>query len=148
MRKLLFLISVILLISCADEQKTRNEKIRENAESLIKPKLKSVSSYNFLSMNVTEEISVSERRKVINDKFLNKTKELSSKTNSARDILISAQKEYDFLNKQTDKNKTALFYYDFIFEATNSFGGVIKNKYFVSVLNDDNYTVLRVRKVN
>ena len=54
--------------------------------------------------------------------------------------------EITFLEKQTDENKEAVYYVDFVAKGTNSFGGIIQSKYSATVLNDENLTVLSISK--
>ena len=59
----------------------------------------------------------------------------------------STQNSSDHIQqKQTDENKEAVYYVDFVAKGTNSFGGIIQSKYSATVLNDENLTVLSISK--
>ncbi|MAP55123.1 MAG: hypothetical protein CL605_09495 [Altibacter sp.] len=144
MKKILLLSStLILFISCAEKVKTKEERIRENIEAKLKPTMKDPASYEFVSMNINKTITVVERKKTMNEEYLNKVRELNEQLPSS-DLLNQAETEYAFLQEQTDENKEAVYYVDFVAKGTNSFGGVVQNKYSATVLNDENLTVFRV----
>ena len=142
MKKLLLLtLTLTLFISCAEKEKTKEEKMRENIEAKLKPTMKDPASYEFVSMNIKKTFSVAERKKTVNEEQLNKIRELNKDVPSP-DLLNQIETEYAFLQKQTDENKDATYYVDFVAKGTNSFGGVIQNKYSATVVNDDNLTVV------
>jgi len=142
MKKLLLLsLTLALFISCGEKEKTKEEKMRENIEAKLKPTMKDPASYEFVSMNIKKTISVAERKKTVNEEKLNEIRELN-KDLSSPDLLNQIETEYTFLKNQTDENKDATYYVDFIAKGTNSFGGVIQNKYSATVVNDDNLTVV------
>jgi hypothetical protein len=138
---LLFTLTLTLLISCGEKEKTKEDKIRDNIEAKLKPSLKDPASYEFVSMNIKNTISVSERKKTMNEEHLNKVRELNKELPSP-ELLNQAEIEYAFLKEQTDENKDAVYYVDFIAKGTNSFGGVIQNKYSATIVNDDSLTVV------
>jgi hypothetical protein len=140
---LLVVITLTMLISCGEKEKTKEEKMRENIEAKLKPTMKDPASYEFVSMNIKKTFSVAERKKTMNEEYLNKVRELNNDLPSP-DLLYQAETEYAFLQKQTDENKEATYYVDFVAKGTNSYGGVIQSKYSATVLNDDNLTVFRV----
>lgn len=138
---LLFTLSLTLFISCGEKEKTKEEKMRENIEAKLKPTMKDPASYEFVSMSIKKTFSVAERKETMNEEYLNKVRELNEQLPSP-ELLNQAETEYAFLQKQTDENKDAVYYVDFVAKGTNSFGGVIQNKYSATVVNDDNLTVV------
>ncbi len=138
---LLFTLTLTLFISCGEKEKTKEDKMRDNIEAKLKPTLKDPASYEFVSMNIKNTISVAERKKTMNEEHLNKVRELNEELPSP-ELLNQAETEYAFLQKQTDENKDAVYYVDFIAKGTNSFGGIIQNKYSATIVNDDNLTVV------
>jgi hypothetical protein len=142
----IYLVSLTLLmfISCAEN---KEEKMRENIEAKLKPTMKDPASYEFVSMNIIKTITVAERKKTVNEESLNRVRELDKELPSP-DLLYQLETEYAFLQRQADENKEATYYVDFIAKGTNSFGGVIQNKYSATVLNDENLTVFTVSENN
>lgn len=138
---LLFTLSLTLFISCGEKEKTKEEKMRENIEAKLKPTMKDPASYEFVSMSIKKTFSVAERKETMNEEHLNKVRELNEQLPSP-ELLNQAETEYAFLQKQTDENKDAVYYVDFVAKGTNSFGGVIQNKYSATVVNDDDLTVV------
>ena len=134
----------LLMISCA---KTKEERIRENIEAKLKPLMKDPDSYKFVSMKIKKTFSVAERRKTVNDKYLKEVQDLN-KTLPVPELLFQAETEYNFLKKQTDENKDATYYVDFVAKGTNSFGATIQSKYTATVVNDDSLTVVRLKRKN
>ena len=144
MKKILLVsLTVILFISCAEKEKTKEERMRENIEAKLKPTMKDPASYEFVSMNIKKTFTVAERKNTVNKVHLDKVREVNKELPSP-DLLFQAETEYAFLQKQTDENKEATYYVDFVAKGTNSFGGVIQNKYSTTVLNDENLTVFRI----
>ena len=141
MKKLLLTLTLTLFISCGEKEKTKEEKMRENIEAKLKPTMKDPASYEFVSMNIRKTFSVAERKKTVNEEQLKQIRELNKDVPSP-DLLNQIETEYAFLQKQTDENKDATYYVDFVAKGTNSFGGVIQNKYSATVVNDDNLTVV------
>ena len=143
---LLLLITITIFISCGEKEKTKDEKIRENIEAKLKPTMKDPASYEFVSMNIKKTFSVAERKKTVNEKQLQKVRELNEQMPSP-DLLNQVETEYSFLQNQTDENKDAVYYIDFVAKGTNSYGGVIQNKYSATVVNDDNLTVVGIKSM-
>lgn len=139
---LLFTLFLTLLIACGEKEK--EEKMREIIEAKFKPTMKNPASYEFVSMNIEKTISVAERKKTINEEYLNKVRILNRGLLPMPELLNEAEIENAFLQKQTDENKDAVYYVDFIAKGTNSYGAVIQHKYSARVLNDDNLTVLNI----
>jgi len=145
---LILILALIVITSCKESKENKEEIIKENISNKIKQNFKDPDSFEFVSMNLKEKETVKERKKVNNEKKVEEVKELYEKLGSkdSKELLESMQKELEFLNKQTDDDKTAVFKYDFVAKGTNSFGGKIQTKYLVRVLNDENYTVLSFSK--
>lgn len=145
MKKILLVcLAFTVLISCENE-KSKEEIIKEKIAAKLKTKLKNPDSYEFVSMNLAESFTVKERRKVSTQESLEEIREIN-KTLPSPDLLKRMETEYNFLKDQTDENKIALNRYDFVAKGTNSFGGIIQSKYSVDVLNDENSTVLNISK--
>ena len=142
MKKLsLVILTLTVFVSCAEKEKTKEEKIRENIEEKLKSIMKDPASYEFVSMSINKTFSVAERKKTVSEEQLKKIRELNKDVPSP-DLLNQIETEYAFLQKQVDENKDAIYYVDFVAKGTNSFGGVIQNKYSATVVNDDNLTVV------
>ncbi len=133
----------LIFISCVSKKKTKEERIRESIEAKLKPMMKDPDSYKFVSMKIKKRFSVAERRKTINDDFLASAKKLNDP-----ELLFQAETEYNFLKNQTDDNKDATYYVDFVAKGTNSFGATIQNTYSATVVNDDNLTVVHLKSKN
>src|SRR5690554_3139731 len=118
MKKLLLLtLTLTLFISCAEKEKTKEERIRENIEAKLKPTMKDPASYEFVSMNIKKTISVAERKKTMNEEHLKEVRELNEQLPSP-ELLNQAETENAFLEKQTDENKDAVYYVDFVAKGT------------------------------
>ncbi|WP_271730121.1 hypothetical protein [Aquimarina algiphila] len=143
-RVLLFLTISLLLISCAKEGKSKEEIIKKNITEKLKTNFKNPDSFEFISMTIKKTIPVKERKKTITKEYLDKVKKLNKELDSP-ELLHQAQTELDYLEKQTDENADAVYYVDFVAKGENSFGGTIQNTYSATVLNDDKYTVLKVK---
>ena len=142
MKKLsLVILTLTVFVSCAEKEKRKEEKIRENIEEKLKSIMKDPASYEFVSMSINKTFSVAERKKTVSEEQLKKIRELNKDVPSP-DLLNQIETEYAFLQKQVDENKDAIYYVDFVAKGTNSFGGVIQNKYSATVVNDDNLTVV------
>ena len=111
----------------------------------LKEQLKNPDSFEFVSMNISKTFTVKERKQTTTLKSLNEIKEINKQLPS-EDLLKHIETEYNFLEKQTDENKEAVYYVDFVAKGTNSFGGIIQSKYSATVLNDENLTVLSISK--
>jgi len=135
---------ILLLISCSEKQKTKDELIKESIASELKKAMKDSESYEFVSMEITETFNVKQRKEIINEEKLNEIKEMSKEID-VTDLLNHTEKELAFLNKQTDNTKEAVYYVNFTAKGKNSFGATVKNDYSVTVLNDDIYTVLSLK---
>lgn len=152
MKKVLIaILCFVTLISC----EKKDEKMKENITLKLKEQLKNPDSFEFVSMNISKTFTVKERKKITTLETLNETKELNKQAkilnseeliNDTEDLLKRNEIEYNFLKSQTDENKEALYHIDFVAKATNSFGGIIQTKYWISVLNDDKLTVLSIGK--
>ncbi|WP_070786781.1 hypothetical protein [Flavobacterium crassostreae] len=129
------------LVSCEKKE----DKMKENITLKLKEQLKNPDSFEFVSMNISKTFTVKERKQTTTLKSLNEIKEINKQLPS-EDLLKHIETEYNFLEKQTDENKEAVYYVDFVAKGTNSFGGIIQSKYSATVLNDENLTVLSISK--
>ncbi|TSE02656.1 hypothetical protein [Aquimarina algiphila] len=118
--------------------------IKKNITEKLKTNFKNPDSFEFISMTIKKTIPVKERKKTITKEYLDKVKKLNKELDSP-ELLHQAQTELDYLEKQTDENADAVYYVDFVAKGENSFGGTIQNTYSATVLNDDKYTVLKVK---
>ncbi|RTY80625.1 hypothetical protein EKL97_10165 [Flavobacterium sp. LS1P28] len=142
MKKVLIaVLCFVTLISC----EKKDEKMKENFTLKLKEQLKNPDSFEFVSMNISKTFTVKERKKTTTLESLNEIREINKQLPS-EDLLKHIETEYNFLEKQTDENKEAVYYVDFIAKGTNSFGGIIQSKYSATVLNDENLTVLSISK--
>ena len=142
MKKILIaVLCFVTLISC----EKKDEKMKENITLKLKEQLKNPDSFEFVSMNISKTFSVKERKETTTKESLEKIREINNQIPS-EDLLKHIETEYDFLEKQTDENKEAVYYVDFVAKGTNSFGGIIQSKYSATVLNDENLTVLSISK--
>jgi len=140
--KLILLLSIVLLSSCngtKEKKLSKEEKIQKSISKKVKSVLKNPDSFKFVSMKIKKTITVGERKKTMTKEYLEKVKGLSD------DLYNQAKTELEFLDKQTDPNKEAVYYVDFEAMGTNSFGALIKNKFSATVLNDENYTVVHLK---
>ncbi|MFA5299512.1 MAG: hypothetical protein WC389_15085 [Lutibacter sp.] len=144
---LLLLLTLTILTSCGEKEKTKEEKMRENIEAKLKPSMKNPASYEFVSMNIKKTFSVAERSKTVNEEQLNKVRELNKELPSP-DLLNQIETEYAYLQKQTDENKDAVYYVDFVAKGTNSYGGIIQSNYSATVINDDDFTVVGLKSMD
>jgi hypothetical protein len=142
MKKVLIaVLCFVTLISCEKKE----DKMKENITSKLKEQLKNPDSFEFVSMNVSKTFTVKERKETTTKESLDNIREINKQLPS-EDLLKHIETEYNFLEKQTDENKEAVYYVDFVSKGTNSFGGIIQSKYSATVLNDDNLTVLSISK--
>lgn len=142
MKKVLIaVLCFVTLISCEKKE----DKMKENITSKLKEQLKNPDSFEFVSMNVSKTFTVKERKETTTKESLDNIREINKQLPS-EDLLKHIETEYNFLEKQTDENKEAVYYVDFVAKGTNSFGGIIQSKYSATVLNDDNLTVLSISK--
>src|SRR5690625_3279089 len=113
---LILILALIVITSCKESKENKEEIIKENISNKIKQNFKDPDSFEFVSMNLKEKETVKERKKVNNEKKVEEVKELYEKLGSkdSKELLESMQKELEFLNKQTDDDKTAVFKYDFV----------------------------------
>lgn len=150
-RYLILVLACLTIISCKEEKKQSKEDIiQENITNQLKPTFKNPDSFEFVEMDLESKETVGERKKITNKEQVERIKDLYDKSGSkdAKDLLDSVQKELEFLNNQSDDNKTAIFKYNFKVKGTNSFGGTIQSKYQARVLNDNNYTILSISRNN
>lgn len=139
MKKILFILTVFAIISCEN----KNDVIKNNISEKLKSEFKNPDSFEFVSMKVLTTISVKERKLIVTEEMLHKVRELNTKTSNDA-LLKQVETEYNFLNKQGDDSKDALYNIEFIAKGTNSFGATIQNRYSVDVLNNDEFTILKV----
>jgi hypothetical protein len=144
---LLLLLTFTLITSCNQKGKTKEEKIRENIEAKLKPTFKDPASYEFVSMSIKKTFSVAERKQNVNEEQLENVRKLNEQLPS-EDLLNQIETEFGFLKRQTDDNKDAVYYVDFVAKGTNSFGGIIQSNYSATVLNDENYTVVGLKSMD
>ncbi len=106
--------------------------------------MKDPDSFEFVSMKIRDTADVKTRKRIITKE---KVEELKAMTiPAAKKTADSYQAEYDFLENQTDENKDAIYFVDFVAKGTNSFGAKIQSTYRATVLNDDNSTVASLSK--
>lgn len=144
---LLLLITFTFLTSCAETQKTNEEIIKENIEARLKSSMKDPASYEFVSMEIEATFSVGERRYILTEDVVNKFRE-SNKVVPAEEHLNQVEKEYEFLQKQTDESKEGIYFVGFVAKGTNSRGEVIQTYYYAKIINDENKTVLSLDKMD
>jgi hypothetical protein len=137
MKKIVFMLFVFTIISCENQQ----DIMKTNISEKIKSEFKNPDSFEFVSMNISDTFSVKDRKQIVTKEKLEEIRDLN-KEGAAEDLLKHIETEYNFLQKQTDDNKEAVYYVDFVAKGTNSFGAVIQSKYSATVLNDENLTVL------
>lgn len=138
-RNILILLTIFFtLISC----ETKQDIIKENITETLKEKMNNPDSFQFVSMNIKKTISVGERKEVITAE---KLKEVYGTLGDSK-LFKQYQTEFKFLQKQTDDNKDAVYYVDFVVRGENSYGAIIKKEYTATVLNDEEYTVVSFKE--
>jgi len=136
-RKILILLTIFLtLISCTDKQSV----IKENITEILKEEMNNPDSFQFVSMKIKKTISVGERKEIITAEKLKKVYE----TLGDSKLFNQYKTEFEFLQKQTDDEKEAVYYVDFVVRGENSLGA-IKKEYSATVLNDEKLTVVNLK---
>lgn len=140
MKKLLFTLfaATVLLTSCENKE----DKIKENITAKLKERMKDPDSFEFVSMAVRDTAKVKERKEIITAEEVAELKAIPAEVEGAAQLAESFETEHNFLKKQTDDNKDAIYFVDFVAKGTNTFGAKIQGKYQATVLNDENFTVV------
>jgi hypothetical protein len=134
MKKLLIALFVFTIISCEKSDPIKDKVILE-----VKNKMKNPDSFEFVSYEVFKEINFKEAK--ISLPMVKELIEITSGEEKAK-----YQKEYDFINNNTDNDKTAIYIVYLTAKGTNSFGAVIQSKYSVKVLNNENIDIIYVNE--
>lgn len=143
----LFLLSFLLiaLSSCNKSTEGKNKAediIKNNIELKLKETMNDPNSFEFVSMEITDTLSVRDRREFLNDE---KYKNIIENPYTSSQMLFLVKELYTFLQKQTDEEKDAVYYIDYNIRGKNSFGAKVLSNYSVTVLNDEAYTVLLLK---
>jgi len=146
MKKLLTIfLTITLFVSCSDKEGRKEKRMRQNIESKLKPMMNDPASYEFVSMTVNKTITVGERKEVITEEHLKEVRDLNERM-SIPELLYRTEAEYDFLKNQPDNDMDAVYFVDFVAKGTNIYGGVIQSNYSATVINDDELTVINLKK--
>ncbi|MEN8125504.1 MAG: hypothetical protein ABFR32_10280 [Bacteroidota bacterium] len=151
-RLLILLIVSLVMTSCKDKQEVIEDKqevindkqdiIKENITIVLKERMNNPDSFQFVSMNTNKTILVEERKKLITKENVQRVYELAG---DKSEIYNQYKTEFDFLQKQNDNYKDAVYIIDFIAKVENKFGAIINKKYLAIVLNDENFTVVHFK---
>ncbi len=149
MKKLTILLSFLVFVSCA---KTKEQIMQESITVEFKKEMDDPSTFEFVSMSITEKITAGERKKIMNEKKLKEFEEMFNNSQSSTNkkqiesILKQKKTEYEFL-KSKDDSFEAIYYVGFVARGSNSFGAIIKNNYSAVVLNDEKFTVVHLKEM-
>ena len=134
---LIVLFLSLTILSCKDKQ----EIIKDNITTVLKEKMNNPDSFQFVSMKIKKTITVGERKKIMTSEKLKEVYDLMGES----ELYNQYKTEFEFLQKQNEDNKEAVYYVDFIARGENGFGAIIKNEYSATVLNDENLTVVHFK---
>ena len=90
-------------------------------------------------MNISKKFTAKERREIINEESLARAK------NVGGDTYEQYKTEFEFL-KSLDDNEEAVYYIDFTAKGTNSFGATIQTNFSATVINNDEYSIVNLKK--
>lgn len=127
-RIFLMLVLVLGVISCASDE----SKIKESVEASYKKRMNDPESFEYVNFEVYDTIryvSLDYIRKIDNDEGSKAFREFT------RDI---DEKNHEF-------HKVFMYGVKAEIRENNSFGGKVRNKFVIHLLNDDNLTVLRIQ---
>lgn len=145
MRKLIVLLIVLSVISCAKEL-TKEEKMQKSITTEFLKTMNDPSTFEFVSMGIKKTFKVSERKKVMNEEHLKDLKKYQGEV--VWDVMIKQiEIEMEFL-KSKNEEEDGVYYVDFVARGSNSFGAIMKNDYSAVVLNDENLTVVNLKQMN
>lgn len=152
---IVLLLAFITLTSCKEkrENMSKEDIIKENIlnnENIINYESFDLTSlYEIIKLGEPREETVAERRykdpkgwieKLKKPRKYGQKKELSSE---AKRFIKEKETEDEFLKKQTDDNKTAVYLYTFLAKKSKNDR---TQRFHATILNDENYSVLFIRK--
>jgi hypothetical protein len=131
---ILILIFSVLFISCDKEDPIKEKTILE-----VKSKIKNPDSFEYVNYEIFKKVNFKEAK--IGLPIILELIKYSSGVDKK-----NYQKQVDFINN--NKDETQIAYYDIYLTAkgTNSFGAIIQSKYYLRVLNNDNFDVVIIKE--
>lgn len=149
MKKLLLLTVLLsLTVSCSNDSK--KECFLENAISKIKEDMNDPESFEFISFEKTDSITIGKLKENANSDRLKEIENIIEKLPDDAEMLRlyeSTKKQIALIDIKKDSPNDVGMYKGYInARGNNALGAKIKTKYFVAYLNDGACTVLRVKE--
>ena len=144
---ILFILFTMTLVSC-DKMKplSKEERMQKSITETFLIDMNDPSTYEFVSMEINKKFTVKERKLVMNDDKLTEIIDLKQRGGDVDHLIAQMKKEIDFL-KYKDDNMEAVYYVRFKARGANSFGAIILSTYSATILNDENLTVVNLKKI-
>lgn len=145
MRKLVVLLGIIMTVRCSEAvviEKTPIEIMQKRIEEAIKKDMNNPSSFQFLSLQITNRVKVGKRKEFANEDTLN---DLKNNPYSTQDFIDQVEAEMEYLKGKSD-DEGAIIFVDYKIRRSNTFGGIVKEEYRIICLDDENNTVVSVKR--
>ncbi|HEX5742382.1 MAG TPA: hypothetical protein VFY09_00610 [Flavobacteriaceae bacterium] len=141
MKKIFTILVTILLLTNCQEEKTFDLKITDSLNGFLKDKSAGDKFLEIESFEIIKEYTVKERKEKVNENTLNAVRTMNE-TFPSPDILAQFEKEFEFLNKQTDETAIALYEVKFVVKKETLINEEIPTDYKAMILNDKDLSVI------
>ena len=121
MRKLVVLLGIIMTVRCSEGVvvgKTPIEIMQKSIEEAIKKDMNDPSSFQFLSLQITNRVKVGKRKEFANEDTLN---DLKNNPYSTQDFIDQIEAEVEHLKGKSDY-EGAIIFVDYKIRRPNTFG--------------------------
>ena len=123
-------------------EKTSIEIMQKSIEEAIKKNMNDPSSFQFLSLRITNRVKVGKRKEFANEDTLN---DLKNNPFSTQDFIDQVEAEMEYLKGKND-DEGAIIFVDYKIRGSNTSGVIVKEEYRIICLDDENSTVVSIKR--